>query len=250
MKINIYDGVEQAAVSKAILLYTRKGRFSSNDDVIFASLHEVADTGTKARPNVQIMPGSPITRSALLAALGSLSDEYLYETELVPESLLSQSPKHLTWWRPAGKKVVFFDCKELGKRSAIVPHPALVFHVSAKGWHVLAMKESVRPTLETPLFHSPYFNVYDDGKICVGSAAIPEKRAAGTIPEWESAFFESAFTHVNGRIRKVSHPRGEYAFWKEMLDGVFETFPTEMMVPLDMTLANLLKGGTPGDAHG
>lgn len=241
MNVNVNDGAVDAVLTHAILVYSGRQAYSSDMNPVFASMHQVANVGTKAKPNTQILPGTPISRDGLMMALGSLADEYLYDTDLLPETLLGHSPKHMLWWRPAGRARVFFRNAELGKRSAVVSHPALVFMVAGSEWSVYALKDSVRPTMDTDLCHAPYFNVYDSGKICIGSAAIPDKLTPSTISTWESAFLESEFTHVNGHIKKVSHPRGEYAFWKEMLDGKYETFPTEYLVGTGQKLSHLLK---------
>ena len=241
MQFDIQDGAVDAVLSRAILLYETQGRHGNAGDTVLATVHDVRDCGTKARPNVQIMPGTTITKEALIGAIGSLADEYFVNTELLPENLLGFSPKHMFWWRPAGEGQVFFRCKELGNRAAVVHHPALLFAVLGRTWYVFAMKESKRPTLETELFHSPYFNVYDTGSICIGSANIPDRLSPSTIPMWEQAFFDSEFTHINGGTKKIAFERGEYAFWKEMLDGKFDTFPTDLLVPFKNTLGGLMK---------
>ncbi|MBK4736046.1 PRTRC system protein B [Noviherbaspirillum pedocola] len=251
MQFDLEDGAVDATLTRAILLYETKANYAQSATTVLATVHDVADVGTAARPNVQIMPGLPITKDALVHALGTMAEEYLVCTDLLPERLLGFSPKHLFWWRPAGKSRVFFRCKELGQRAAIVPHPPLAFIVSGNAWYVFALAENKRPTLETELFHAPYFNVYDTGSICIGSANIPDKLQPGTLPLWESAFFDSEFTHVNGSVRKVAHERGEYAFWKEMLDGAYDEFPTDLLVPQKKTVKNLLdavaaRGGARG----
>ena len=249
MKVHVQDGGVEARLTGAILLYSAAQRYSSANGVTFASMHEVANVGTDKKPNLQVMPGSPITKDGLIQALGKLAEEYLFDIELFPETLLSNSPKHLLWWKPAGNARVFFRCKELGQISAVVPHPALVFCIMNGRWSVHALAESKRPTLHSPLHRAPYFNVWDDGNICVGSAAVPDRPTPSSIPAWEKAFFESEFTHTNGHIRKVAHPRGEYAFWREMLDGVYTEFPVEMLVPANLALASLLKPVS-GMGHG
>lgn len=241
MNFDVQDGGVSTVLSHAILLYSAKEQFSSKRKTMFATFHDIADVGTTNRPNHQIMPGTPVTANGLMETLGTLGEEYLFDVELFPEMLLSHSPLHMLWWRPAGKARVYFNCAELQKRSAIVPHPALLFAIKNRQWSVFALKESKRPTLETTLYHAPYFNVYDGGGICVGSAAVPDKPSPSTIPRWESAFFDSEFTHVNGSISKTSHPRGEYALWKELLDGKFTTFPTKFLVPNHQTLGSLLR---------
>lgn len=242
MNFSIVSDDRTIFLSKAILVYqTKNGNSYESNETTYASVHSVEDTGTKARPNVQIMPGTPITQESLLELMGSLADQYVVNTELLPENVLSYSPTHLVWWLPAGKRSVFFNNKELGKRSAVLPHPPMLFLVINKQWFVYAMDANVRPSKETVLYHAPYFNVYDNGSICSGTAAIPNRLSTTTIPSWENAFFDSEFTHVNGQIKKISHPDGEYAFWKAMLDGKYPEFPSELLVKAEMNLGGAME---------
>lgn len=242
MDFDIEDGATDGYAKQAILLYQgqRPGSYSSTGTTLMATLHDIANEGTSKNPRVVIQPGSPITKEALFSVLKSLGDKHAMSADLLPENLLSYSSMHQMWWRPAGMAQVFFDCKELGKRGAMVHHPALVFLVISGHYRLFAIKESKRPGAETALFHAPYFNVYDTGSVCMGSAARPSKLTPEHIKEMEDSFFNSSFTHVNGKVRKIEHPRGEYAFWKDMLDGEHAEFPIDMLVPHGFTLAALL----------
>lgn len=242
IQFSMQSSVQPAVLAKAILIYESQHRFYSSINVEFATLHDVRNTGTKDKPNVQIMPGTPVSQESIISMMGSLGKKFVLNAELLPENVLSFSPIHLVWWSSATNRRVFFDNKEIGKRSAVVPHPPLLNIVVGRSWYVFAMKENKRPTKETKLYHAPYFNVYDDGKICVGTAAIPDHLTSTMIPQWEAAFFDSAFTHTNGQIRKASHPRGEYALWKELLDGAYKEFPLQYLVETDATLDGAIKG--------
>lgn len=234
MKIPVYNASQPASLTNAILIY------SDQSKPVFASLHNISNVGCDDKPNLQVMPGSPVSKDGLLTLLGGLSERFSTNTDLLPENILAFSLKHLLWWLPAGSRRVHFDCKELGKRSAVVPHPALIFAVMQGGWYVWAMKESVRPTLTTPICHSPYFNVDDSGRICTGSANVPDDISPSTIHNWEKAFFDSAFTHTNGKVKKVALKDGEYGFWKRMLDGEYKSFPTKLLVPHKSKLADVM----------
>lgn len=242
MDFDIEDGAIDGYAKQAILLYSgqAQGSYSSSGTTLMATLHDICNEGTKAKPRVEIRTGTPITREALFAVLKSLGDKHALSADLIPENLLSYSSGHQLWWRPAGNTQVFFKCKELGTRGAMVPHPALVFLVINGRYWVFALKESKRPGRDTELFHAPYFNVYDDGAVCMGSASIPKDITSEHIKEMEDSFFNSSFTHINGRVKKINHERGEYAFWKDMLDGVYTDFPLDVLVSQKTTLAKLL----------
>lgn len=240
IKFELQSSTAPAVARKAILLYETVTH-GYRPETSYATMHDIENVGTKARPNFQIMPGAPISSDSLLRSLGSLSEKYVLNAEWLPENVLSFSPMHLVWWSPAADRRVFFRNKELGNRSAIVPHPPLLHLVVRGSWYIFAMRDNKRPTQETELFHAPYFNVWDDGKICVGSANIPEQLTTALIPQWEAAFFDSAFTHTNGQIKKSLHPRGEYALWKELLDGAYSSYPLELLSPKQATVAAAFK---------
>lgn len=243
MDFDIEDGATDGYAKQAILLYSGQspGSYSSSGTTVMATLHDIRNVGTQARPRIEILPGPPITKEALLSVLSSLGDKHALSADFIPENLLSYSARHLLWWVPAQRRNVFFACNELGRRNAMVPHPSLVFLVMGASYWVFAMKDSKRPSVDTELFHAPYFNVGDTGCICMGSAPRPSQLTPDSIKEMEDAFFNSSFTHINGTKKKVDHPRGEYAFWKDMLDGVYPEFPMDVLVPQKITIASVLK---------
>lgn len=243
-EFNLVSAAERSlTLTRAICLYS-EGHPAQSSSATYATVHEVANTGTEKSPKIEIMPGRPLTQEALLALVLKMAQKYSLNTELLPENVLSVSASHLVWWVPAKRRRVFFNNRELGQRSAEVPHPPLLFSVVKGSWSVYALRENLRPNEETAIYFTPYFNTYDDCSICVGSAAIPKSLSTKTIAEWESAFFESAFTHMNGRIKKIAHERGEYAFWKEMLDGVYPDFPLDLLVPAGFTLGQVMQNIT------
>jgi PRTRC genetic system protein B len=242
---SLTTGETNIALSQAILVYTddnRRSHSGSAMEAVYASVHPVQNFGTDAKPDFQIAAGRPVSREALLLMFKELAKQHSLNTDIIPENVLSISADHMVWWLPAGERNVFFNNKELGQRAAKVPHPALMFAVVKGQWYIFALEKNERPTAETALQFAPYFNVYDSCAICTGSAQVPRGISANATAQWEKAFFESEFTHINGSKKKSSHPRGEYAMWKELLDGVYPTFPVEFLVPTGSTLATLMVG--------
>jgi PRTRC genetic system protein B len=235
-------GEKNLVLTQAILLYSNTdSKGNPLDEIEFASLHDVENVGTKANPNEQVMAGRPITREALLTLYEQLAQKHALNTDFLPENVLSISTQHCVWWCPAQSRQVFFNTKELGKRGAVVPHPPLVFMIAGPSWYVFALSKNERPTEDTKLCHAPYFNVYDAGGICTGSAKKPDAISVSSIPDYEEAFFDSEFTHISGSTKRSSHPRGEYALWKELLDGKYEAFPLGYLVHSDVTLGTKMQ---------
>ncbi|KDP85573.1 PRTRC system protein B [Cupriavidus taiwanensis] len=219
----------------AILLYGRAvGDFS------YATAHRIETDGNTGRP--VIGAGTPLNRLALIQAVRQVAEASLPKGEFLTPNVLSISPAAVTWWSPAAHRRVFFNCKELGECSAVVPHPALVFQASHTGFRVFALPGQERPVSATVLFEPPYFNTWDNGKICIGSAHVPKQIDVASIAGWESGFFNSAFTHPNHGGQRVKYKRGAYAFWKDMLDGKFPDYPRQVLIPMKRTLADLIAG--------
>jgi PRTRC genetic system protein B len=169
---------QDVALQGAILLYGQgPGQFS------YATAHRI-ETDASSRP--VIGAGVPLNRMALIHAVREVAQHALPKGEFLTPNVLSISTSAITWWCPPAMRRVFFSCKELGKRSAIVPHPGLVFQASQAGFAVFAVQGAERPVPDTPLFEPPYFNTWDHGKICIGSAHVPKQIDAASIDGWES----------------------------------------------------------------
>lgn len=237
--INIGQAGMAVQLRAAILLYGQ-----SNQSFAYGTVHPVLEAsgkGNKGSVRPVIGAGVPLDRAALIACLQSLAQNAVAAAEFLPPTVLAVGPHALTWWCPPGQRRVFFDCKEIGKRSAVVPHPGIVFHATHDDLRLFALKGGERPQPSTVLFEPPYFNTWDDGDLCIGSAKVPRKLDVASIPDWEAAFFESAFTHPNHGKKRLTYKRGEFAFWKDMLDGNFgDKFPERVLVPMDYNLGDLI----------
>jgi len=233
----------------AILLYQ-----GSNNASAYASIHQIMTVGKRPA----LGPGSPVTLEGLRELARALVPESIAAPELIPPHVLAQGPEFLVWWVPPKSRAVFFMAKELGgEKSATIPLPGLVFAVVARNWYVFAVKGTARPVADTPLYRTPFYNVWGEGKICTGSVKTPKGSLAQRTELWEAAFFDSWFTHSNmkGAEKLVTFRGGGSAFWKKLLSGEFKTFPEAVLVPLKTTtqgllagIARTLKGGSHGRA--
>jgi PRTRC genetic system protein B len=206
----------------------------------FATVHSV---GTDDAGAPFLLAGTPVTREALIAL----------NEKLVPDSAIDYLPSHalavgagwMVWWREAGARTLFFDTDRadpIGKRAISTHLPALVFAVKGGDLYVFALTKSERPEPDTPLSMPPFYNTWSDARLCQGSAHRPDRSGLQAIPQWESLFFDSAFTHPNDRNGKrlTRHRKGVGGLWKEIVDGKFKTFPTKHLVPADRTLGDLV----------
>lgn len=218
-------------LQQAILIYQGQRSYVANSETqVHATVHDVAHFDDRAPA---LLPGVTADKQAIAGLLASLG-ESIALAGFIPHRLLFVDAATLIWWAEPGKRQVWFKSgKGIGERTAITPHPGLVFAVSQGKWFVWAIAGAGRPTPETVLHQAPYFNVYEGGHICTGNVELPKSFGIETIEGYEKAFFDSNFTHPNihakGKLTK--YRGGATALWKSLLDGKHETFPEKSLAP-------------------
>jgi PRTRC genetic system protein B len=234
-------GAAAVTLDQAILVYT-------GGQSAFATVHKVGRDGA-GRP--VLLPGKAMTA----VALAKLSRRMRKREPggFIPENVLYRDGSALAWWVPPQTRHVSLrgDADKLGaeERSGPVPNPGLVFAVSAsRKWLVWAVKGDERPVPGTALFRAPYFNVWATHAICVGNVELPARIEPERIQAWNDAFFRSWFTHPNDPEKLVAYKGGAYRFWRDLLDGKHATFPEDVLVPANMTLAQAMQRCTGGAA--
>ena len=217
-------------LDKAVLVY-------SGGERAFATIHAVQIDDGRAT----ILPGRAMTPLAI-ARLSRQVGRGRQDGGFIPPTLLFRRLDCIAWWLPPSRRSIWFRCEALGaaERTAVVPHPGLIFAVRGKDWLVWAVQGSQRPDPSTALCQAPYFNVYSSGAICRGNVSVPPGATADKIDGWNSAFFGSFFTHPNVQGALVNYRGGAMKFWREMLDGRFTKFPQRVLVPLERTLGEEL----------
>jgi PRTRC genetic system protein B len=211
----------------AVLLY------SGTNGNGFATVHDVVMEGDVP----VIRAGTPASRQGLLSALRQLADDRL-PPELIPAHILAKGIDHLVWYRPPSRQTIWVKAEALGgERSGEVPMSGLIWLVNPMtgSCSIFAYEGEDRPNSETKLHQAPVFNVWQDGRICTGSAAVP-KGAAALVPQnWEMSFWMSWFTHPN--TPKIVRGKGSpHAFVKDLLDGKYKVFPQAKLLPIKRTL--------------
>ena len=227
------DGILRLA--QAVLIYR------GASDSALATVHEVEEVDGEP----VILAGQAMTPRAAIQLARALGKSVAHGGFL-PETVLYMDGDLLLWWVPPAKRHIVFRAPELGaaERGEVVPHPGLVLAASSRVWKVWAVKGKSRPTLQTPLFQSPYFNVWEGGDICRGNVQVPEGTTTEKIAAWNAAFLGSFFTHPNSKGRLVRYRGrdggGAFTFWRDMLDGRFKKFPERVLIDAKTTLGQLL----------
>jgi len=233
MAVNINTEEAPYRASHAVLLY---GKYGAS----YASVHDVELDEDGA---LKIAVGTPATIAGLRQMFERLDPSRKLRPSYFAPHILSQGPGWLVWWVKPQLRRVWFNGAGFKEETAVVPHPGLVFAVSPAGWSVFALAGKTRPRSGTKLFQAPYFNVWKGGAICVGSAETPQGLEVQDSAQWERSFYDSRFSHsnVHEKDQLLKYKGGPVKFWKDMLNGKFDVFPREVLVPSDRTVASLLQ---------
>jgi PRTRC genetic system protein B len=203
----------------------------------FATLHEVVQ---QAEGAPLLAPAQPLSLAFLRRLAEGLGSRIA--PEVLPENVLSRTPEMLAWWVPASRQIMFFGGADENARmlnGSVFPQPALVFKVRHRELFVRAIDANLRPKADTRLKTAPYWNVAgDDGRVCLGTTRVPDDLSVGSMPAFETAFFQSEYTHPWGAARLTTHPGGFVALWGDLRGK--KKFPTRYLMDARQTLREFI----------
>lgn len=159
-------------------------------------------------------------------------EPFLGAKGLLPTNVLHIDPKdgRVIWFTEAGRReLLFVDNLEIPNGEANVP--AMIWVAEKDSLRVFAMTKSERPTETTRLYNAPFFNVYDNGNVCLGTAQVGIKDSTSLeefILRWEQFFFNSYFSHLNTVHELIKG--NMVSLWKKLINSN-EPFPTYVLLP-------------------
>lgn len=187
--------------------------------------------------------GKQVTERFLAELSTSLSEHVA--PEVLPEHVLWRQPGLILWWTPACIRPMFFRTRDDAEMNALsgrdFPQPPLVWRLTGGTLALFALRESRRPTAETPLYLAPYYNVdRDGGAVCQGSMPRPDRSTAETCLDWGASFYGSSFTHAWTSTRSIGRPYKDVTqLWKKMAGR--KRFPLSSLVAARRTVGDLLR---------
>jgi PRTRC genetic system protein B len=185
-------------------------------------------------------PGRFVTADFVTTLLEQMS---VRDLTYIPEHVIATARNAVAWFEPAAIRPLYFaprvhnDDAVRPFDNCAIPQPPLLFVAKNHQLYVYALADNTRPTHNSTLYYAPYFNIFDDQRVCIGSMTIPKHVDPANTASWSDAFFRSEFTHLTGSKRWL-HP-GTYA---EMLTDLRtrEHFPSEWLKPLATTVGEAL----------
>lgn len=120
----------------------------------------------------------------------------------VPSNLLytstSMESHKMIWWRGPEQRMMYFSDK-LGIENGKMWVPGLIYVANGRRLNVYAFKGK-KP--KDVLYMAPFFNIYTDGGVCLGSAKVQkpkENTFENWIAYWEDMFWKSEFAAIIGQ---------------------------------------------------
>jgi PRTRC genetic system protein B len=191
----------------------------------------------------------PLTVNEARALAKSLhSDEekgktFLKQKGILPTHILNINPSQngsVIWYTKAQQRQMYF-VKNLEISNGTAEVPAMLWYADKENLSVFALTSDNRPTEKTPLYYAPFFNVYEDGNVCMGTVDVHIKNSASVeefTKAWEDYFFNSYFSHLLDNYNPI---KGNCVnLWKKLI-GTDETFPIKTLKKNNKILKNLLR---------
>ena len=223
-----------------------KKKMEPTDALIFYSCSNDVYVEHRNIKDGRMGAGQPLDISQL-AAMIKLVEKYAKEQAgngnvggAIPKNLLFASTDienmRLVWWRkPQERKMYFSESLEIPNGTMTVP--GMVYSVNGKKVSVWCFKGRCPKRV---LYRAPFFNVYLDGKVCLGNskAATPK---CNTFEEWmlywEKMFWQSEFdaliadNPIEGNLSSIT---------KKCINSC-GTFPTDVLKKSNVKLKDIIE---------
>ena len=188
----------------------------------------------------------PLTEREAKVLAKSLNLTTKKQDFLKPQGILSTHILYLNpsengfviWYTKAGKRQLYFS-ENLEIPSGKAEVPAMLWLATQRNVKIFALSSNRRPTEKTSLFYAPFFNVYENGNVCMGTVNIDIQNSTSVeefMEKWEDYFFNSYFSHLMNEHNPIT---GNCVnLWKNLIDTE-KPFPKEVLKSANRTLKNL-----------
>ncbi len=169
-------------------------------------------------------------------------NQYLAPQSLIPPNILyvdNAAMGYAVWYSPA-KQVQLLFKEKLGIPSGKAYVPALLWKATRDDLYIYAIKTNKRPTGNTVLYHAPFFNIYEDGKTCMGTVDIDINESSSLedfTRQWESYFWNSYFSHCLEGFIPVK--KNIVQIWHQQVKTE-RMFPSDILLPSRQTIKDII----------
>jgi PRTRC genetic system protein B len=185
------------------------------------------DTGGRAYPyKLPLMPMGEDEFTFGAAIQGSADDLRVLRQcldggiTLHHEHVLSNSSGVLLWWVPAAPRELMFGVRVTAAagiqklNGQAIPQPPLLMLTQGRTLYVFALAENKRPDVNTKLYKAPYWNMFENGQMCMGTVKLPDVIDAQHPEAITDRFFRSNFSGAS-RQNISNHSRSHQEMWED-----------------------------------
>lgn len=222
---------------KAFVIFEKK----SDDKAIYIESYDFDKNGFPINAHPLSLKESTALANAL-ATSEMLKHSFLKPTGLLPKNLLYLNPEkdgYAIWYTEAQKVKLYF-VESLGIPNGLASIPPLIWKASKKKLSVYAINSTTNINEQSQLLHAPFFNIYKNGEVCMGTVAVKIKLDCSLeefITQWQNYFFNSYFSHL---IMEKSPVKGNLIqLWQKLIKNQ-KDFPTKCLIKNGLTLKDLL----------
>lgn len=220
----------------ALIVY--KSREEHNPDY-YIETREIKNIAGK----LQLLSPMPMTEAALRDIAKSYMKANVVDLafgKIIPSHILYASNQPgktiVIWYRPAMKRALNFSASFKIRKANEVMVPATLYILKNNEMYIFALDDSNRPDLSSKIYNAPFYNVYDSGKICLGSAHVGKKKSAtyeGEAERYERGFYlaEQNLNHNTNACKSKNLAN----VWNTQCAGASSRpFPVKELVPFKL----------------
>lgn len=222
---------------KAFVVYQKE----STDKTIYVEAYDMDKKGYPINAHPLSLKESTQLANALDTS-EELTRRFLKPSGLLPKNVLYINTDHdgyAIWYTPAQKVNLFF-VDSLGITDGKASVPPLLWKASKNTLYIYAMYTETNVNEQTALYNAPFFNLYEDGRVCMGTVSVNIKTDClleEFMQEWEKYFFNSYFSHL---IHKQSPAKENIIQLWQRLVNTPKPFPMKSLLKNGLTIKNLL----------
>jgi len=167
---------------------------------------------------------------------------FLKSSGLLPKNIMYLNPTgegYAVWHTPARTVPLLFK-KGLGIPDGKAAIPALLWKAGKQHLYIYALKNDAALDEDTPLYHAPFFNIYEDGQVCMGTVHTqihPDCLLEEFMELWERYFFNSYFSHL---INEHSPVKSNIVQLWQSLISKKKKFPLRTLLKSGSSIKNIL----------
>ncbi|EJL62798.1 hypothetical protein [Flavobacterium sp. CF136] len=221
---------------KAFIVYQE-----NTDKNVYVESYDMDKNGFAINAHPLSLRESTALAKALDTSQG-LKSNFLKPKGLLPKNVIyinADSNGFAIWHTPAQRVELFF-VEGLSIPNGRASIPPLLWKASKNALWVYAIHCDKNISEETPLCHAPFFNIYNDGKVCMGTVKInikPDTYLQDFIGLWQKYFFNSYFSHLIGQKSPV---KGNIiTLWQNLINSK-KQFPVKSLLQNGLTIKKLL----------